>query len=187
MPAADVGDERALLELLLHAVERRDPRVDEVRVVARAEEPLTPDMHVGVVLVPAVAGAAARGIHDVLRVVDGAEGDLEEPGQERRAVGIGHRERVLGRQRVALRRGVVRDVGAGRLGVQPLARVGLGGLRALRQLRRRARPVVREVAVVAQLVAHDDERRVECRADLVDGAEDEAHELVGVDLGRVRR
>ena len=110
MPAADVGDERALLELRLHAVECGDPRVDEVRVVARPEEPLAPDVHIGVVLVPAVARAAARGIHDVLGVVDGAEGDLEEAGQERRAVGIRHRERVLGRQRVALGRGVVRDV-----------------------------------------------------------------------------
>ena len=128
-------------------------------MVARAEEPLAPHVHVGVVLVPAVSGAAARGVHDVLGVVHRAEGELEEAGQERRAVGFGHRERVLGRQRVALRRGVVRDVAAGRLRVQPLAGVRLGGLRALGELRGRARTVRGEVAVVAELVAHDDERR----------------------------
>ena len=154
-------------------------------MVARAEEPLASHVHVGVVLVPAVPRAAARGIHDVLRVVHGAERDLEEAGQERRAVGVGHRERVLGWQRVALRRRVVRDVVAGRLRVEPLAGVRLCGLSALGQLGGRARPVRGQVAVVAELVAHDDECGVERRSDLVDGAEDEAHELVGVDLGRL--
>ena len=78
-------------------------------MVARAEEPLTADVHVGVVLMPAVAGAAARGIDDVLGVVHRAERDLEEAGQERRAVRIGHRERVLGGKRVALGLRVVGD------------------------------------------------------------------------------
>ncbi len=65
MPAADVGDERAGLELVAHAVERRHPRVDEVGVVAGAEEALAADVHVGVVLVPAVARAATGGVDDV--------------------------------------------------------------------------------------------------------------------------
>ena len=45
-------------------------------MVARTEEPLAAHVHVGAVLVPAVAGPAACGLDDVLRVVDGAERDL---------------------------------------------------------------------------------------------------------------
>ena len=61
-PAADVGDARAAAELLLHAVERRNPVGDEVRVVAGPEEALDADEEVGVVLVPADAAAAREAL-----------------------------------------------------------------------------------------------------------------------------
>jgi hypothetical protein len=53
--AADVGDPGALLELCDDAVERGQPRVDEVGVVAGAEEALAALVDVMVVLVPAEA------------------------------------------------------------------------------------------------------------------------------------
>ena len=81
MAAADVGDARAALELLDDAVERRQPRADQVGVVAGPEEPLAAVVDVVVVLVPADAGAAADGLGDARRVEHRAERDLEEAGQ----------------------------------------------------------------------------------------------------------
>ncbi len=60
MAAADVGDARAGAQLRLDAVERRDPRVDEVGDVAGAEEALGALEQRVVVLVPADAGAGAE-------------------------------------------------------------------------------------------------------------------------------
>ena len=57
MAAADVGDPGALLEALDDAVERGQPRRDEIGVVAGAEEPLAAGVDVMVVLVPADADA----------------------------------------------------------------------------------------------------------------------------------
>ena len=102
MAAADVGDLRAAFELLLDAVERRDPLGHEVRPVAGPEEALGAPEQAMVVLVPAHALAAAERLEDPIfvgvqrgdRVVD-AE-DVE------RAVLVRQRERVLVGQRVAV-------------------------------------------------------------------------------------
>src|SRR5262249_2485962 len=67
------------------------------------------------------------------------------------------------------------------LRVQPLPHVALGRVRALGELCRCERPDVPECAVETELVADHDERRVQCRADLVHGAEDELLELRAVD------
>ena len=108
----------------------------------------------------------------------------KKPGQVGRALLVGQRHRLLGRQRVAPAGGVVVDVAARGLRVQPLAHVALADAGAPRQLGRRQAAGAGERAVEAELVAHHDERRVEGRADLVDGAEDELLELVGVELRR---
>ena len=97
MAAADVGDPRAPLELCDDAVERGQPRVDEVGVVAGAEEPLAAVVDVLVVLVPADARAGAGGVGDLRRVQDGAERVLKQPRQIRRAVLVAERDRLLGR------------------------------------------------------------------------------------------
>ena len=183
--AADVGDTGAALELLDDAVERGQPRRDEVGVVAGAEEPLAAVVHVVDVLVPAEPVAGARGLGDLRRVDHRAERELEEARQVRRALRVGERDGLLGGERVAAGLGVVADVVARRLGVAPLAHVALGGAGPLRQLGRRQRPALGERAVEAELVAHHDERGVERRADLVDRAEHELHELVAVDLDGV--
>ena len=86
MAAADVGDQRAALELVDDAVERRQPLGDQVRVVAGPEEPLAALVHVVDVLVPAEPVAAARLLDDLRRVDHRAERDLEEPRQVRGAV-----------------------------------------------------------------------------------------------------
>ena len=178
--AADVGDAGAALEPLDDAVERGQPGRDQVGVVAGPEEALAAVVDVVVVLVPADAGAAARGIGDARRVQHAAERDLEEPGQVGRAVGVGERDGLLGRQAVAALGRVVLDVAAGGLRVEPLAHVALGRAGARGELAGRERPGAGERAVEAEAVAHHDQRRVERGADLVDGAEHELLELGGV-------
>ena len=180
MAAADVGDAGAALQVLDDAVERGQPGRDEVRVVAGPEEPLAAVVDVVVVLVPADSGAAACGVGDPRRIEHRAERDLEEPGQVGRAVVVGQRDGLLGREAVAGFRWVVLHVAAGGLGVEPLAHVALVGAGARRELVGRERPGARERAVEAEPVADHDQCRVERGADLVDGAEDELLELAGV-------
>ena len=79
-PAADVGDRGAGLELVLHAVQRRDPGWDEVGHVAGAEELLAAGEHVVVVLVPAHPGAGAERLGDLRLGLQRAEGEHERPG-----------------------------------------------------------------------------------------------------------
>ena len=179
--AADVGDARAALELGDDAVERRQPRADEVRVVAGPEEALAAVVDVVHVLVPADAVAAAHRLLDPRRVDHRAERDLEEAGQVRRAVLVGQRDRLLGRERVAPALRVVLDVAARRLRVQPLAHVALGRAGARGQVGGRERAGAGERAVEAELVAHHDERGVQRRADLVDCLEHELLQLLHVE------
>ena len=180
--AANVGDPGAPLELCDDAVERGQPRVDEIGVVARAKEPLAALVDVMVVLVPADARARAGGVGDAGRVQHRAERVLEQPRQIGRAVLVAERDRLLGRQAVATVRRVVGDEPAGGLGVEPLEHVALGRAGARRELGGRERAGARQCAVQAEPVAHHDQRRVERRADLLDGAEHELLELVGVEL-----
>jgi hypothetical protein len=62
--AADVGDAGSGLEPLDHPY-GGEPRADEVGGVPRQEEPLATVVDVGVVLVPAHPGPAARRVDDV--------------------------------------------------------------------------------------------------------------------------
>ena len=132
--AADVGDAGAPLELVGDAVERRQPRVDEIGVVARPEEALAALVDVMVVLVPAEAGPGAGGVGDPRRVQHRAERVLKQPRQIRRAVLVAERDRLLGRQAVGALARVVGDEAPGGLGVEPLAHVALGRPSACRQL-----------------------------------------------------
>ena len=181
--AADVGDERAPLQLVHDPVEGGQPRADQVGVVAGPEEPLAALVHVRHVLVPAEPGPGARRVDDVRGVGHRAEGDLEEPGQVGRAVRIGQRDRLLGRQQVPAAVRVVAHVAACRLGVQPLAHVTFRGAGALGQFGRCQRARASHRTVEAESVAHDHQRRVERGADLFHRAEDELHEFVHVDFG----
>ena len=132
-------------------------------------------------LVPADPGATAHGVGDPWRVQHRAQRDLKEARQVGRAVLVGQRDGLLGRQAVATFRGVVLDEAAGGLGVEPFAHVALAGAGPRRQLTGGQRAGARQRPVKAEPVAHDDERRVERRTDLVHGAEHELLELLGVE------
>jgi hypothetical protein len=113
-----------------------------------------------------------------------AQRELEGAGHEGRAVGLGEGHGLLGRELVAVGLGVVHDVAAGRLGVEPLAHVALGGVGTGGELGRRRRPGLGQRAVQAELVADDDQRGVHGRAELGDGlAEQRVEALLVNGLG----
>jgi hypothetical protein len=183
--AADVGHQRAALQLLHDAVERRQPGGEQVGVVAGSEEALAAVQHVVVVLPPAEAGAALRHVGDVRRVEHRPDGYLEETRHVRGAVLVGERDRLLRRQRVATAGRVVLHEAAGRLGVQPLAGVALGDVGATGQLGGRQRLAVGHRPVQAEPVAHHHQRRVERGAHFLHRAEHELIQLVCVQGARV--
>ena len=185
MSAADVGDPDAGFEFLDDAVERRQPVRDQRSVVTGSEEAFAALEHVVVVLMPADAVTASRHLRDSWRVDDRAQRDLEEAGQIGRALIVGQRRRLLGREGVAPARRVVVDIPARCLGVEPLPHVSLTDVAASRQLDGRHRARVGQGPVEAELVPHHDERRVQGRSHLVDCTEDELFELVGVELQRL--
>lgn len=61
MAAADISDDRAPLQLRVHAFECGVPLADEVGGVTRAEEALRPRKQVRVVLVPSKAVTGGEG------------------------------------------------------------------------------------------------------------------------------
>ena len=135
------------------------------------------------VLVPSEAVAAARRLDDLRRISHRTECYLKEPGQKRGTVGVGECRRLLRWQRVPAAVGAVLDIASGRLGVEPLTHVALGGAGPLRKLARGRGPALRERPVEPEPVAHHDERRVEGRSNLTHGAKYELLEPLGVDLG----
>ncbi len=183
VPATDVGHIGAGLELGHHAIKGREPLLDQMGVVTGPEEPLAALMHIRDVVVPGNPGAGSGDVHHSGGVVHRSEGDLEEAGQVGRAGLVGQGHRLLGRQNVATAAGVVFEVAAGRLGVEPLSNVALGTAAAGGHLSRRQRSGAGQGSVQAELVAHDHQSRVQGGTNLIDGSEHEAHQLVHVDIG----
>jgi hypothetical protein len=72
-------------------------------------------VHVAAVLRPPHPAPAAYDVDEALAVGHGAEGDLEQAREVRRAVGLGEGDGVLGREGVATGRRVVVDERAGGL------------------------------------------------------------------------
>jgi hypothetical protein len=83
---------------------------------------------------------------------------------------------LLGGQRVAAAIGLVFEEAAGRLCVAPFTDITLGDAGLLGQLAGRQLARAGQGPVQPELVAHHDKRRVERRADLVDGAEYKGHQ-----------
>ena len=96
---------RALLELLDHAVERRQPgRRAGSRCSRAGRTARSPRRRRGCARASRRPSPLLSGLGDPRRVEHRAERDLEEAGQVGRAVGVGQRDRLLGRQRVAAAR-----------------------------------------------------------------------------------
>jgi hypothetical protein len=170
------------LELLLDAVERRDPLVHEVPPIAGAEEPLDTAEQPVVVLVPSEPASRPEGLADVVLVGEQRRDQLVRAEDVERAVLVRQREGLLVFERVRVGRGVVAHVSRGGLVTQPLAHIALGGAGAAGDLVRGEGAGVGHCPVQPQLVADQRERRADRGAQVRDGL---AHE--GLQLGRVDR
>ena len=182
MPAADVGDLGTALQLLLDAVERRDPLGDEVRLVARAEEALGAAEQAMVVLVPAHAAAAAEGLEDLVLIGVQRSDRVVYAEDVERALFVGERERVLVGQRVAVAVGVVGDVATSGLVAQPLAHGSLGDAGALGELFGGERAGSGHRPVQAELLPDDHQRCADDGAHIGDRLAHEGFELRLVDV-----
>src|SRR5262249_32360053 len=135
--AADVGDVRAGPQFCLHTLERRNPALDQVGRVARAEEALDAVEELVVMLMPADAPPGQKRLGQ--RGLDPAGGQrrLKRADHKHWAALGGNHQRLLRREAVASGLWVVGDIAAGGVGVEPFVDVTLGGARACCQFGRR--------------------------------------------------
>ena len=170
VPASDVGDGRAALELLDEAVDRREPVAEQMHPVQRAERALRAVEEIVVMLVPSEPVAGQEPLGDLLAALDHRGHGAVDPRHRDGARLVGEHERVLGREHVGVVGGVVGDEAAGRLRVEPLAHVALVGRGARGELGRGHGLGVGHRPVEPEPVADVDERGVDRRARL-DGDE----------------
>ena len=183
MAAADVGDEPPASSLATTPSSAGSHSATSDVAVADAERPLGAVPEAVVVLVPADALAVHEPLGQALARRDGGVRGLERAGHQERARLVGEDERVLGRQDVGRRLGVIDDEAARRLGVEPLAHVALLGAGPRGELRRHDGLAVGHRLVEAELVAERHEGGVERGAQLGGRVADEGLELLLVDVG----
>jgi hypothetical protein len=181
--AAHIGHTASGLQPVVDAVERGDPRAQEVRPVSGFEESPAPLEHVVTVLVTADTVAGEKGVLDALDVSGCVERNLEAAGDERGACLVGEHRRLLGAERIGAAVSVVANEAAGRLGAQPFADIPLGGPGPPRELGRSERPGRSEGPLEAEAIADHDERGVDGRAELNDGLAKQRIQPVRVDSG----
>ena len=167
MTAADVGDQRALREFVHGAIECRQPRRQEVDVIAGAEETLGPVEQALVMLAPLHALSSAK-------VLESAVTDMKQIADDRigawhvdRSVRVREAQRLLGREEERLVSGVVFDVAAGCLIGQPFANISLVRASFRRERAGRQWPGG-ECFVEPQLVADRDQNGADRRAEIAD-------------------
>ena len=135
-PAAHVGHQDALLELLLEALDLGHPCLHERMVKACARRALQAGPEVLAVLLDRDAATVAEGVlHPVGRLGHAAH-QLSCAGHIRRRRLLCQHKRVLERELEALRAGVVVDIARRRHGGAPLAHVALAASAAGGQARR---------------------------------------------------
>ena len=167
-------------QLVLDAVERRDPGRDEVGDVAGPEELLAADEDVVVLLVPADAGAGAERLGDPRLGLQRAERQHERAGHVDGAVRVGQREGLLLGQRVGLGRRRRTRRSRWRPGRAATRRRSAGWSRSRGQLLGGRRRLGQRL-VQAEVVADDDAARRHRRAEVADELAQELHQLVAVD------
>jgi hypothetical protein len=181
VPAADVGHLGAGAELVLGLLERGDPLIDQVRPVAGAEELLGADEQVGVVFVPAESLTLPEPLRELRPVLVGRADDAVPAKHEYRAVGIGERHRLLGRQCERVRLRVIGQVAARGLGRSPFAHVALRHAGLLRDLGSGQRAGAPQGLPEAKLAADHHQHPVHRSAHVGHGLAHELLELLLVD------
>ncbi len=132
MAAADVGDFGAGLELRLYAVKRRDPVVDQVRLIARAEEAVGPAEQALGMIAPWAPLAGLERLGRFFMPGELRNDQLEEALHARRLALAGEDQRLFGRDREGLVVGVMLDIARRTNRSEPFVEVfgveaGLGG------------------------------------------------------------
>jgi hypothetical protein len=179
--AADVGHRDTSLEPRQRAVERRQPVRHQVGPIAVAVEGRHPAVQAGVVLAPGDAGTGAKCREGLLLVEPHRRRHVPGRRQEHRAVLVGQHHRLFAGELVGLADGVVVDVAAGDLRVQPLSHVALGAPGARRELPGAERAGPRHRLVEAELAAQADHDAAVGARQVVDGAHDERIQLRCID------
>src|SRR4051812_43633529 len=173
--ASDVRDEPALLQLLLDASERGNPRTRQVAHVAGAEESRGADEEVWVVVAPEDASALLECLRDLRLRARHSLDDVEASADVEGALLVRERHGLFGREVEASARRFVGDVAARRLIDEPLTHVALDRPRALGKLGGSLWPTFGQSLVEAEPLAYVDECGAERRAEVAD---DLAHEGV---------
>ena len=185
---AKVGDFRAAFEFGLHAVERGNPRRQQVAVVAGSEETLGADEAAGVVFAPADATwRTARVCENVLHFGEIAEerlNDVVRTVQVRRAFRVGERESGFIGQRERLFRRVVGEIAAGCLIHQPFAHIAFVRAGFGSELGGGHCPRAGHGPVQAEFFADDHEGNAHRGGDVGQGLAHERMQPIVVDLER---
>ncbi len=100
-------------QLLLDAIQRRNPTTHQVGGVIGTEEALGADEQIGIVLMPADALAGAEGFRHFRFIAQQRHEELKHARKLRRAVFHGKRERLLFRQSVAAVGRIISYIAAG--------------------------------------------------------------------------
>jgi hypothetical protein len=94
-PAADIGDFRPLAQLLLDAIERRDPVLDDIVDIAWPKKGPGCAEEAACVIAPAHAGAAAKTFFNLGFSLDHRGDQVEGAGEINGAVAVGENHRLL--------------------------------------------------------------------------------------------
>ena len=177
MSAADVGDPRAALQALDHAVKRRQPRAHQIRAIAGAEEALCAAEQAMVVRVPAQAFARAEGFDDLVFVEPERSRDLEGRRHENGALLERQHHRLRRRQSVSLLLGIVGDIAAGCLVGEPFADIALANAGCLGERHRSAGAEVGHRLIQAELAPDIDQHAGKSGAQVGNDLADEGFDL----------
>ena len=180
--AADVGDRDAGLELLHHAIERRQPLRHEARAVAVAVERRRAAGEAPVMLAPGDALAGAEGLERLRLVEPHRRRHVPGVRDVDRAVLVGQHHRLLGQEFVGVAHAVIGDIAAGRLRVQPFAHVALGAAGPRGDFLGAQRSGAGHRLVEAELAAEADHHAGIAGRQVADGARGEGLEPRLVDL-----
>jgi hypothetical protein len=123
--AADVGNAGPALQLIHDALERRQPRGDEIVVVARAEEAGHGTEHTAGLVTPGHTTTRLEGGLNLGLIVEHCRHQIEAPHQVDGTVLTRKHHGLFGRKGKFSGAGIVGQIIRGRLIAQPLAHVAL--------------------------------------------------------------
>ena len=179
--AANIGHLRARLQPILDAVERRDPRLNDIVHIARTEERAGRAEQTAGMIAPPYARAIAEALLDLVLGLDRRGGEFERPGEIDRAVAIDEHHPLFGVEAEAAARRVIIDIAVRGLGQRPFADIAfVQPARAARQLGGFGRPLAKRVEQ-AEAQADTHRRHAQRAAEIAEHLADERMKFFLVD------